>query len=357
MSDSERPMNDPATERQRRSESDGLRGRETQQDGASRRSNSTDAGGSVQTAGSARRGLPSRPQQQGAVYDRGYRPYDGPRGGRSEARLALWKSSMRRALGLRRSWRQKVFPWTLLAIVSVPAIVNIGIAYLARDTVARGFEFITYREYAGVSTALLLFVALTAPDVICPDRRHRVLPLIFARPLTGTDYILTKVAAIGSIVFAFGFLPQVLLFVGIAFVDDGGSLNYVRDNAEVMWQVPLAVALIALYYSVLGIFFSTLTTRRVIAGATFLVVLLVSSVVAAVLGGGSETGLDDSLWSVANLLSLPLRIRDLVFLGEMDPRGSLGGVEGGGVAAVVTYTVVVGSALAFLVHRHRWIET
>ena len=50
----------------------------------------------------------------GAVYDRGYRPYDGPRGGRRAATLALFRASVRRALGLRRPWRQKVAPFLLL---------------------------------------------------------------------------------------------------------------------------------------------------------------------------------------------------------------------------------------------------
>ena len=47
----------------------------------------------------------------GAVYDRGYRPYDGPRGLRGAARYALYKASIRRALGIRRSWRQKFAPF------------------------------------------------------------------------------------------------------------------------------------------------------------------------------------------------------------------------------------------------------
>jgi hypothetical protein len=48
---------------------------------------------------------------RGAVYDRGYRPYDGPRGERGAATFALYKATIRRALGLRRSWRQKVAPF------------------------------------------------------------------------------------------------------------------------------------------------------------------------------------------------------------------------------------------------------
>ena len=88
------------------------------------------------------------PGALGAVYDRGYRPYVGPRGGRREAALAVWRLSVRRALGLRRSWRQKVFPWSLLAIASVPAIIEVGVAYAIRDDPIEfaDFNFTTYRE-------------------------------------------------------------------------------------------------------------------------------------------------------------------------------------------------------------------
>ena len=170
---------------------------------------------------------------RGAVYDRGYRPYDGPRGRRGAATLALYKASMRRALGLRRPWRQKVAPFVLLGVVTIPAIVNVGIGYVTRDRFD-GFQIITYREYVGVSSALLLFVALVAPDVMCPDRRHRVLPLMFARPLLGVDYVVAKVGSITTILFAFSFLPQVVLFVGNMLVSNS-ALDYVGDHLDVLW--------------------------------------------------------------------------------------------------------------------------
>ena len=110
---------------------------------------------------------------KGAVYDRGYRPYDGPRGGRVAAVTALFKASVRRAIGLRRPWRQKVLPFGLLAIAAIPAAINVGIGYATRNSPLEGFSFFTYREYVGVSSSLLLFVAVSAPDVLCPDRRQR----------------------------------------------------------------------------------------------------------------------------------------------------------------------------------------
>jgi ABC-2 type transport system permease protein len=343
----------------------------------------------------------------GAVYDRGYRPYEGARGGRGAARAALWRLSVRRALGFRRPWRQKVAPFVLLGIAVVPAIVNVGVEYLTRDTVAESLEFITYRDYVGVSNALLVFVALTAPDIMCPDRRQRVLPLIFARPLTGVDYVLAKVGAMAAILFAFSFLPQVVLFVGQMLVSDDGALRYLRDNAEILWQVPVAVTLLSLYYATIGVAIASLTTRRIIAGATIIGLFLVSSIVGNIVtgpeeqvtfsGGGPmppgtivtedgevleigptpiEPG-DDPGWfapgpgqtdtyfivrrepsagQLLDLLMLPLLLRDLVFLGEIDDAEPLHGYPNGPAYAVGLYALLVGGSLVVLRARYSEVE-
>ena len=288
----------------------------------------------------------------GRVYDRGYRPYEGELGGRRAARMALLKASMRRALGIRRAWRQKLFPWLLLAIAGVPAIVNVGVAYLTRDRIEGGIDIITYQEYVGVSTALLVFVGLTAPDVVCPDRRNRTLPLLFSRPLTGVDYVIAKVGAIAAIVFAFGLLPQIVLFVGQTLVSDA-ALDYVADNAAVLWQVPIAVALLALYYASLAVAVSSFATRRIVAAAALLLLLLVTSVAAAIL---TEGQLEPSAWEAINLLAAPLNVRDLVLDGEVT-LGSLAGVNGATGLALGVYALVVGTSLGTLLWRYRWIET
>jgi ABC-2 type transport system permease protein len=295
------------------------------------------------------------PALSGAVYDRGYRPYEGLRGGRPEARFALWRLSVRRALGLRRSWRQKVFPWSLLAIATVPAIVNVGVGYAAKESPAdfQDFSFITYREYVGVSTALLLFVALTAPDVVCPDRSQRVLPLLFSRPLTGVDYVVAKVGAIAAIVFGFGFLPQVVLFVGQMFVTKDGALNYFTDHAEVLWQVPAALVVLAVYYAAIGVALASLTDRRIVGGVAILGLALVTSAIASIFEASAEDG---TALAVVNVLALPLALRDLIFLGHLSDDSGLSGVSGGGVLAVTAYLVVLLSAVALLLHRYREVD-
>lgn len=294
----------------------------------------------------------------GAVYDRGYRPYDGARGGRRAATAALYRTSLRRAIGLRRPWRQKLAPAVLLAIAVVPAVINVGIGYLTRDTPAEGFQFITYREYIGVSSALLLFVALVAPDIVCPDRRQRVLPLIFARPLIGRDYALAKIGAIFSCVFAFAVLPQVVLYVGRMLVSKG-ALDYFRHNTAVLWQVPVAAALLALFYAVLGVALASLTGRRIVAGASILGVTLVSSTVSAILiHSTGDRGLSRSGQPAAllNILALPLKVRDLVFLGHIARDSPLSGVAGAGALSVACYAAVVGACVAVVLYRYRAVE-
>lgn len=295
------------------------------------------------------------PPLAGAVYDRGYRPYEGPRGGRRAATLALWRLSIRRALGLRRSWRQKLFPWSLLAIATVPAVVSVGVAYAARRSPAdfRDFSFISYREYVGVSTALLLFVALTAPDVVCPDRSQRVLPLLFSRPLTGVDYVAAKVGAIAAIVFGFGLIPQVVLFVGQMLVSDE-ALDYFTGHAEVLWQVPAALVVLALYYAVVGVALASLTDRRIVGGVAILGLALVTSAIAAVFVA-SAAG-DGTPLAAVNVLALPLDVRDLIFLGHLSDGSALSGVAGGGVLAVTAYLLVLLSGVALLLHRYREVD-
>jgi ABC-2 type transport system permease protein len=292
----------------------------------------------------------------GAVYDRGYRPYDGPRGRRGAATFALYKASMRRALGIRRSWRQKVAPFTLLGVVTIPAIVNVGIGYVTRDRfIAQRFTIITYRDYVGVSAALLLFVALVAPDVLCPDRRQHVLPLMFARPITGIDYVAAKFGAIATIVFAFSFLPQVVLFVGNMLVSDS-ALDYFTGHLDVLWKVPVAVAVLATYYAVIGLAISSLTDRRIVAGASVIGFFLITSIASGIFVGSDFQFNGGSPAALINGVRLPLYLRDLVFLGHVDPASPLNGVTNGGLLAIVVYVAVVFVGAAVLLRRYRWVE-
>ena len=100
---------------------------------------------------------------------------------------------------------------------------------------------------------------------------------MFARPLTGADYVLAKLGAMVSILFAFSFLPQVVLFVGNMLVSDS-AYKYFTGHLDVLWKVPLSVAMLAIYYAIIGVAVASLTDRRIVAGAGIIGLLLVTSI-------------------------------------------------------------------------------
>jgi hypothetical protein len=110
------------------------------------------------------------------------------------------------------------------------------------------------------------------------------------------------------------------------------------------------------FYAVVGIAISSLSDRRVVAGASIIGLLLVTSTAAAVIGGDNPRENGGSPAGLLNILALPIHLRDLVFLGHIDPESPLNGVNGGGALAVISYLAVLVVALAILLRRYRWVE-
>jgi hypothetical protein len=137
-----------------------------------------------------------------------------------------------------------------------------------------------------------------------------------------------------------------------------GPLDFLTDNAEVLWQVPVAVALFSLYWATLALALSATTTRRIVGGVALLGTVLITGTVSSILvvaGGENVDNLfeEGNLWGLLNVLEIPLRITDLVFLGHVDPTSLVGGAEGAGLGVVAVYAAVVAGSLGYLVHRYR----
>src|SRR6188472_1915736 len=122
---------------------------------------------------------PSEGGRYGEVFDRGYKHYDGPRLGRNHARRALVGYSVKRAMGIKKSWTAKVIPIFLYVAVLIPVIISLGIrAFLPTA------EVLQYSEYFGSIFIFLVegvFAAMIAPELLSSDRQEKVLPLYFAR--------------------------------------------------------------------------------------------------------------------------------------------------------------------------------
>ena len=83
---------------------------------------------------------------------------------------------------------------------------------------------------------------------------------------------------------------------------------------------------------------------------------LVSSVVSAILVGDVDKLARGSTAALVNVLALPLYLRDLVFLGHIDPTSPLKGVTNGGLYAVLAFVAALVVGVALLLRRYRWTE-
>ncbi len=277
----------------------------------------------------------------GAIYDRGYRHYQGVREGRSRMIRALVLAGVRRTLGLRRSWKAKVAPWALLVIALAPVVAFVGIRVIAGDAVD---ELIGYAQYLRVvSLVLLLFAATAGPELLCPDRQSNVLALYFTRPLSRADYLLAKAAALLLVMELIAVVPQLVLLAGNVLTADS-AMTYLGDHLGDLPRILLAGGVLTGYYAVISLAIASLTERRGIAVAVQLGVFLASGTVAGIVFFAARFG--GRRWvSLLALQQLPERFVDWVF-GEPFQQGSMA-AEAGFTGPVYLVAMGVVSALAF----------
>jgi len=148
----------------------------------------------------------------GVIHNIGYRRYDAARLGRAAIFRALVWHSLRAAFGIGRGARAKIFPALLFALMCLPAVVNA--VFLA--THAGGAPLVSYDDYIPSirTVAMLIFVALEAPNLVSSDLRNHTLPLYFARPIHRIDYPLAKLVAFVVALLAMIEIPLLILYLG-----------------------------------------------------------------------------------------------------------------------------------------------
>ncbi len=204
------------------------------------------------------------------VFDLGYQHYTGPREGRNRARLALFENGVRTVLGIGRGGRAKILPAFLFIAVMAPAVVFVIILSFIGDLTAalEAGDFIPGPAdyYSIVSLVLIIFGAIMAPELLCPDRRDNVLPLYLVRPLTSNDYLLARFLAFFAIVLALVYAGQIVLQAGLVLTANE-PVDHIRDNWGDAPRTLLVGALIAAFISIGPLAVAAFTTRRAYAAA------------------------------------------------------------------------------------------
>jgi len=290
----------------------------------------------------------------GVVFDLGYKPHEGPRLGRLGAVRAVIKDGVRRVLGLRRRARKKVLPWLLFSIALLPAAVFVGLAFFV-GTFSPEAEspFGGHVEYIGlVGVLVMLFIALAGPELLIPDREEGVLAVYSSRPLTVGDYLLARAGAMAIVVAAFMIVPNLLMYIGFAAIDEGGFASTLAGNADDLLRILGATAAYLFGYGAPAFLIATYAKRNGPATGVFLAVMVGSTAVA----GGLSTAPDlpAGRWgSLLSLLQHPEIVRSWIFgqASDLDSIPTDAGFEPW--ASLVVIVLVTFLTAAFTYRRYR----
>ena len=226
------------------------------------------------------------------IYDRGYRSYEGELAGRSGVRKAIVKDGIRRILGLRRKARRKILPWGLLGIGVLMAGIFIGLQFVAGSisaAIAEGLP--SYPQLFDVYSRIsLLFLAVTVPELIGPDRSQGVISVYFSRPMSVLDYLGGKLVAYLLMASSIYLIPQFAFHLGRAALSDDGFLSYLGSNLDILWKILAATLAFVLVHGGLLAVISAYVDRTAFAAATFLGILIAGGAIAGAVAEAAFTG-------------------------------------------------------------------
>ncbi|MGB3327910.1 MAG: ABC transporter permease, partial [Thermomicrobiales bacterium] len=180
--------------------------------------------------------------------------------GRRQAFRSLVGYSIKRAMGIRKPWTSKILPILLYTAAIIPLIVMIGISAIAPQV-----EFASYSAYfSAIFTIEGIFVATIAPEMVCPDRREKTLPLYFARAITRSDYVFAKLLATIILTMTMSLVPAVILWLGRQLIADS-PWQAMQDHVGDLGRVVVLGFLIAIFLGTTALMVSSLTDRKGVA--------------------------------------------------------------------------------------------
>ena len=249
---------------------------------------------------------------QGAVFDLGYVPHDGPRLGRPAAIKATIRDGLRRVLGLRRRARKKVMPWLLITISILPAVGVVGFLFLTSTLTSADLTDTPFASHAAyfdiVAGPALLFCAFAAPALLIIDREDGVLSVYSSRPLSTYDYLGARSGALALVVIGFMVLPQTLLYFGFASLGSDGFARSLADGGGDYLRSLAASGVYAVAFGAPALLVATYARRVGVATGVYLGIMFGAGIFPDVL---VETGNNWGGWLAIG--DHPTVVRDWLF--------------------------------------------
>lgn len=263
------------------------------------------------------------------IVERGFQRYEGRRSGVAGAVRSVSWEAFRATMGLGRKASTKVFPAVSVIIAYLPAVVFIGVAVLAPGDVLDPNEIADYPSYYGfIILAIMLFVALVAPEVLVGDRRNGMLALYLSTPLSRGTYLVAKAIAVAATLGLVTLGPPLLMLIG--YTVEGAGPDGIDGWLWTFVRIVVSAVAVSAALAAVSMAASSLTDRRAFAAIGIILAVFALPILASALVEGA--GLSP-LFRMVDVASMPFELVYRVF-------GQAGNMPEVSTVAVVVSNVV-----------------
>jgi ABC-2 type transport system permease protein len=244
-------------------------------------------------------------QAQAQIADRRFQRYLGARLGVFYSFRSLVLHSIVWVIGSKRTARYKIVPIIVIAIAYLPSLVLVAVATVAPP----GTRLPGYAQfYQFIITAIYIFVALTAPELICPDRRHGTLRMYMTSNLGPMTYLAAKLVAVWAALAIVTVGPVLLEFLGLSLVGHGP--NGLSASLKTLGQVLGGGALLAVFFGAVALAISSLTDRNAFASAGIILGFVLTGAALGILQGPLRA---PDWVALLNVNQLPIQLVDRIY--------------------------------------------
>ena len=124
---------------------------------------------------------------------------------------ALYKDSIRQAMGIDRIGKEKIIPWFSISLILIGTAVW-TLIQLGTQMFAGGVASAVADLYGWLGFSIFLFAAIVGSETLCTDRQRNILSLYLVRPLSGLDYVLARSWSYGFVMLCFCFFAPAAVF-------------------------------------------------------------------------------------------------------------------------------------------------
>ena len=237
---------------------------------------------------------------QAVIADRRFQHYEGRRLGVLYSFISLTLHSMAWVLGLKRSTRYKIVPIIVIVLAYLPSLILIVVATVAPpETQLPGYADF----YQFIGAAIYIFVALTAPELVCPDRRHGTLRMYMTSNLDPITYIFAKLVAGWAVLAIVTTGPVLIEFAGYSLFGHGA--NGVVESLKTLGEIVGGGLMLAVFFGSVALAISSLTDRNAFASAGIILGFILTGSALLILQGVLKA----SEWvALLNVNQLPFQL-------------------------------------------------